>query len=294
MKKPVLYCALTLCAAVGAGWARAWQRASAFEPGTGLLTPHAPATLWLVAALCGAAALALLLARWAAKGADFRSYLSAFALPGRGWLILYLAAGGLLLVGGLVGIRDHQTNLVTQLSRYIFSIALLPTGLSVALVGWLNAQRQEGSGRFAWPLLLPGWCGCIWLIAAYQAHTATPNAMAFAPYFLGAVCAVGGCYFASAFSFERPRPVWCLWLCALAPALLATAVVDGVQTGDYHRVLVCLGYGLYLAAQGLCLAWRCGHSADLTPWKPPARLKKDEDGTETKPAQAETEVSEHE
>ena len=266
--KPRRAVGLSLTAAVvAAAGLRYWQRATAFEPDTGLLTPGAAPT-WCLLALFAASAVAFaLLGRWVAKGVEWRSYLASFALPHRVMLAVYLLAGGLLVGAGLMGIREHQMYWNEQLSRYVLSIALLPTGLDLALVGWLNAQRQEAQGRFAWPLLVPGWCGCVWLIAAYQAHTAQPNAWAYAPYFLGAVCAVTACYAIASFSFERPRPAWCLWLCAAALVLLATAVVDALMGADRYCLLLCLGFMLYLAAQMKCLLCRAEVKADLELWE---------------------------
>lgn len=281
MKKWLAFGTPLLCAAVGAGALRYWQRATAFEA-NGLLTPHAPATWCLVGLVALAAAGFFLLGRMVWKGTDFRSYLTAFALPHGALMLVYLLAGGLLMAAGLLGIREAKLGLADTLSRYVFSVALVPTGLDLALVGWLGAQRQEGQGRFAWPLLLPGWCGCVWLIAAYQSHTAQPNVMGYALYLLGALCAVGSCYYMAAFSFERPRPLACGWLSAMALILLATAVVDALALEDRQMLLVCLGYMVYVAAQLKCLLYRSQVSAQLEPWEAP----KDEDET--------TEVSEDE
>ena len=275
MKKPLAFGLSLLAVMAGSAGLRYWQRTAAFEPGTGLLTPGAASTWCLVGLLVIAAAAFVPLGRWALRDGTWRSYLASFALPHRVLLAVYLLAGAFLVGAGMVGVRQYQTGLNDQLSRYICSIALVPTGLDVALVGWLNAQRQEAQGRFAWPLLVPGWCGCVWLIAAYQAHTAQPNVMAYALYFLGAVCAVTGCYAMASFSFERPRPVWCLWLCAMALTLLATALVDAVMLKDSYKTLVCLGFMLYLAAQLKCLLRRAVKEAELEPWEAPAEQEEE-------------------
>lgn len=275
MKKPLAFGLSLLAVVAGSAGLRYWQRAAAFEPGTGLLTPGAASTWCLVGLLVAAAAAFVPLGRWALKGGEWRGYLASFALPHRVLLAVYLLAGAFLVGAGMVGVRQYQLGVDDQLSRYICSIALVPTGLDVALVGWLNAQRQEAQGRFAWPLLVPGWCGCVWLIAAYQAHTAQPNVMAYALYFLGAVCAVTGCYAMASFSFERPRPVWCLWLCAVGLTLLTTALVDAVMEKDSYKMLVCLGFMLYLAAQLKCLLCRAVKKADLEPWEAPAEQEEE-------------------
>lgn len=275
MKKLLTFgCPLAAAVALGA-YLRRWQRLSAFEE-YGLLAPGAPASWCLVGLILLSAVGFLLLARWVWKGAGSRGYLAAFALPWRGMMAVYLLAGGLLVAAGLLGIRDAQMGLVEHLSGRVFAVALVPTGLDLALVGWLGAQRQEGQGRFAWPLLLPGWCGCAWLISAYQIQAAQPNTMAYAPYLLGALCAVGSCYYMASFSFERPRPVACAWLGAMALILLSTAAVDAVMTRDVCQALVCLGYMIYLAAQLKCLLYRSQVSAELEAWEAPAEDEKTE------------------
>lgn len=290
--KKLLAFGLPLTAAwLGAGALRWWQRTAAFEPDTGLLTPGHPATWCLLGLFALAAAIFALLGRRVAQGVEWRGYLSAFALPHRPMLAAYLLAGGLLLGAGVLGIGQYRLGLNGQLSRYLLSIALVPTGLDLALVGWLNAQREEAQGRFAWPLVVPGWCGCVWLIAAYQHHTAQPDVWAYAPYFLGAVCAVAACYAIASFSFERPRPAWCLWLCAGAEVLLATAVVDAWLERDFYVLLVCLGFMAYLAAQLKSLLYRAQTPAQLERWEPPAA---EEEPGEEKPDEEKEEAEERE
>ena len=297
MKKVLTFgCPLAIFVA-GAAWLRVWQRRDDFDP-DGLITPSL-ATTCLVALVLLAAAAFFFLSRMTLDDVSARrlkrqnkprGYLASFALPHKVWILVYLLAGGLLLAAGLLGIRAHQSGANTQMSYYVLSIALVPTGLDLALVGWLGAQKEEGQGRFAWPLIVPGWCGCVWLISAYQAHTAQPSAMAYAFYFLGALSAVGGSYMVASFSFERPRPYAAAWLSAMALVLLGTAVVDGVMTRDTHQTLVCLGYMVYLAAQLKCLLYRSQVSADLVPWTP----DEEEIPDSQRPNDEKTEVSEDE
>ena len=280
MKKWLTYGAPLLCAVAGVAALRYWQRLSAFED-TGLVTPHAPATWCLVGLVVLSAVGFFLLGRLLLSpdgrrvqgGRAFSSYLASFALPHRALMAVYLLSGGLLVAAGLLGIGAARMGLADHLSYKVLSVALVPTGLSLALVGWVNAQRQEAQGRFAWPLLLPGWCGCVWVISAYQSHTAQPGLMAYALYLLGAVCAVGACYMIASFSFERPRPLWTAWLCAMALILLATAAVDGYLLQDTQQLLVSLGYMVYLATQLKCLLYRAQVSADLEPWVPSEEVK---------------------
>lgn len=285
MKKRLVFGLTALALTLGAAGARSWQRQAAFEPGTGLLTPGHPAT-WCLVALVAVGALALLaLAGWCVKGTQLTSYLRAFALPVSGLLAVYLLAGALLVAAGVLGLEEARQGLSTQTSRAVLAGCLIPGGLCVALVGWLGAQRREAEGRFAWSLLGPGVCGCVWLVAAYQGHTANPTTMDYAPYLLGAACAVCACYTMASFSFEKPQSFWCLWLCGAGLVLLATAVADSLMGGETMALLVCLGYGLYLAAQLTCLLCRLEAEPRLEPWEPPAEETQHE---------AEIEVTDHE
>lgn len=266
MKKQLLFWLATAPLMAVAAGLRLWQRSTAFEPDTGLLTPGMPATWCLTGFLLLAAAGLGWLSWKMTRTRSFRSYLDGFfcaVKPARG---AYVLAGAVMVAAGVLGLWERQTGLEPQLSRLILSVGLLPAGVSVGLVGWLNGESREGRGRFAWPLLLPGYCGCLWLICGYQLHTGNPNEMEYLFYFLGMVCAVVCCYLMAAFSFEKPTAFPCLWTGSAALVLLATAAVDQALTGSRMALLVTLGYGLYVAAQVTILAARCGAPAQLEPW----------------------------
>lgn len=267
MKKRLTFGLATLALTLGAAGLRLWQRRAAFESETALVIPGHPATICLVALLVLGGLALLALSHWCVRDTELTGYLKAFSLPHRGLMAVYLLAGALLVGMGAAGLLDVQAGLVERLSQRVFYICLIPGGLCMALVGWLNAQRREAEGRFAWPLLGPGICGCVWLVAAYQSNTADPVVMDYAFALLGAVCAVCACYTMAAFSFEKPQGMWCLWLCAMGMALLATMLVDTL--GDGAAPLVSLGYGLYLTAQLFCLLTRCEIPAQLEPWTAP-------------------------
>lgn len=272
MKKRLTFGLATLALTLGAAGLRIWQRRAAYEPDTGLVIPGHSATICLVAlvALGGLALLAL--SRWCVRDAELTGYLKAFALPHRGLMTLYLFSGALLVGAGALGLTRIQAGTQVQLSRTVLSVCLIPAGLCVALVGWLNTQEREAEGRFAWPLLGPAACACVWLVAAYQSNTADPVVMDYAFALLGAVCAACACYAMASFSFEKPQGMWCLWLCAMGIVLLATAVADRLtwETWEEDQArLVCLGYMAYLAGQLKCLLTRCEIPAQLEPWTAP-------------------------
>lgn len=278
--------AALMAACSGLRW---WQRSAAFEPDTGLLTPHAPATYCLVAAVALGAVALLLLSRWVARETKLSGYLAAFSTPWSKTLWLYMLAGALLVAAGVLGIQAHRMGLDSQFSRYVLSICLCPAGVGVVMTGWLNGCPEEGAGRFAWPLLVPGYVGCVWLIAIYQSRITQPNLMGYAFYLLGAVCAVLCCYAMASFSFEKPMPATTLWLGGMALILLGmSAVADFAPQGQYRELLVSGGYLLYLAAQLGALVHRCHVPAQLTAWTPPQE-DEPEAGQED-----EIEVSDHE
>ncbi len=269
--------------------ARLWQRNTAFEPETDLVTPGMPATYLVVAvALIGAVGL-FLLGSWAAKDAPIESYLTAFSLPHPAALAFYVLSGALLVAGGVWGIMDYlDAATESSVTWLILSIVLIPAGACVGLVGWVNSRRDEGKGRFAWPLLLPGYCACGWLILSYQARTTHPSTMGYAFILFAAVCVAIFCYVAASFSFEKPRTGTALWLGAMSVVLLGMASVDLALEGDRMCLFIALGYGVYALGQTLCLIWRCEVPASLERWTPPPEEPKEAEKTE------ETEVEDHE
>ncbi len=283
MKKRLTFGLTALALTALGALARLWQRNTAFEPETGLLTPGMPATYLVVAVALIAAVGFLLLGRWAAKDAPIESYLTAFSLPHPAALAVYMLSGALLVAGGTLGILDYRAALEKNVPWLILSVALIPTGACVGLVGWLGGRREEAKGRFAWPLLLPGYCACFWLILAYQARTTHPNTMGYAFILFAAVCVAIFCYVVASFSFEKLRTGSALWLGALSMVLLAMASVDLALEGDRMCLFIALGYGLYALGQTACLIWRCEVPAALERWTPPEPEKPEE-----------TEVEDHE
>lgn len=264
-----LFLALTLAGAVAC---RAWQRDAAWDEGN-LLTPGHPATYCLVAVVLAAAVGFFALGRWTVKGKTFSSYLDAFALPQKSLLAVYVLAGALMVAGGVAGLTQWSQHVELTLSEKLLSLALLPGGLGTALVGWVNSQGQEAKGRFAWPLLLPAYVGCVWLVAVYQARATEPNVMGYVFTFLGAICAVACCYTVSAFSFEKPMPMLTVWLSGVAMTALGASLVDDAMAGDTVQMLVTFGYLFYLAGQTKCLLTRADEPAQLERWTPPAQTE---------------------
>lgn len=282
MKKSWVFGGLLTATLLGSMLCRLWQRRAAWED-SGLLTPGHPST-YLLLALAGVAAVGFfLLGRWTAKGRSFESYLDAFSLPHKGLLALYALAGALMVAAGVVGLLRWAREEELTLSQIAMSFVLLPGGMGAALTGWVNGQHEEAKGRFAWPLLLPAYAGCLWLIAVYQARATEPAVMGYAFAFLGGLCAVICCATVAAFSFEKPMPALTVWLGGVALTALGVELVDAMNAKDAVQALVALGYMLYLAGQCKCLLTRADQPADLERWTPPAETE-----------DADNEVTDHE
>ena len=151
MKKRLTFGLATLALTALGVVARLWQRTTAFEPETDLVTPGMPTTYLVVAVALAAAVGLFLLGRWAAKDAPIESYLTAFSLPDPAVLAVYVLSGILLVAGGTLGILDYRAALEKNVPWLILSVALVPTGACVGLVGWINGRREEAKAASPGP-----------------------------------------------------------------------------------------------------------------------------------------------
>lgn len=245
---------------------RRWQVDSAFEVDSGLLTPGKPATVALVAALAIAALALLGMSVALFRGGAGRGYLANLAAPNLVLGALTIGAGAMLFAAGVLGVRDFALHMDERIVRMVLGLCLIPTGVCVGLVGLLGQQRQEGKGRFSGVLLAPGYCACLWLVVAYQGHTANPNVMEYVFLLLGIVCVIFFCYGAASCAFEKPRPILCAFSAAMGVTLLATAAADGGRGMDQ---LALWGFGLYLLTQLVSLVWCRVAPPRLEEWTPP-------------------------
>lgn len=245
---------------------RRWQLAAAFEPDTGLLLPGQPATAVLTAGCVLAAAVLAALTRALFRGEAPKGYLANLAAPNLAVSVLTLLAGALLFGAGVLGVRDHLLHLNERVVRLVLAVFLVPTGVCVGLIGLLGQQRREAKGRFQGALLAPGYCACVWLVAAFQGHTANPNVMEYAFLLLGISCAIIASYAGASFSFEKSRPALCGFFSAMGVVLLMVAAADRPRGMD---LLTVLGFEVYLLAQLICLVSCKVWPPRLEEWTPP-------------------------
>lgn len=256
---------------------RRWQLDTAFEPASGLLTPHQPATVALIAVVALAAVLAVGLSAALFRGEAPKGYLANLAAPNLGVGLVTLLAGGLLFAGGVLGIRDYALRMDDRIVRLVLGICLAPTGIAVGLIGLLGQQRSEAKGRFHGALLAPGYCACVWLISAFQGHAANPNVMEYVFLLTGIVCVVFACYASASFSFEKPRPILCAAASAMGIVLLMVSAADHPWGMDLMTVL---GFEVYLLAQLICLVSCKAHPPELEEWAAPVEDGEEADANE--------------
>lgn len=242
------------------------QLATAFESETGLLIPGRPATAALIALVVVAAAALAALSVALFRGSECpRGYLANFAAPNLVMGLLTLAAGAMLFAGGALGIRNFALRMDGRVMRLVLGICLAATGVAVGLTGLLGQQRREAKGRFAGALIIPAYCGGVWLLAAFRGHTANPNVMEYVFLLLGIMCAIFACYAAASFSFETPRPILCAVSSSVGTVLLFIALADRPRGMD---LLAVCGFLTYLFVQLLCLVWCRMYPPALEEWTP--------------------------
>lgn len=254
--------------AAGGFFLRRWQVDTAFEPVSGLLIPGRPATYALVALAAVAALTALGLAWQLFRGETPKGYLANLSAPNMGVGILTLVAGAVLFAGGLLGIRDFALGMDERVMRLMLGILLAVSGVCVGLVGLLGQQRQEAKGRFFGALPVPAFCACVWVLAAYQGHTANPNVMEYVFLLLGILCVIFACYAMASFSFEKPRPILCAFFSAMGVILLMISAADRPWGMDAMAVW---GFAIYLFVQLTCLLSCRMRPPELEEWTPPPK-----------------------
>ena len=265
MKKERLLPVLAvLFGAIGAAL-RLWERATAFEPETGLPV-FSPATVCLIAALVLFLAVFALLLR--GKHADFAGYDEAFAAGGdQIFLALEVASAFLFLAGGVLTVLTARTSRGVRLMPYL--LAVLCIGSFAALLASAGNTFRGRKNAGAAVLLVPGYTGAIWLVSDYQKRAGDPVTLNYACEILGIIAALLGLYFIAAAAFEKkPRVFATAFFCLAGITLCVTTLPDG-HSKDFlaiaAAVVVHLGACVWvlLRSDRMCLAGE--------PYSPPVR-----------------------
>ncbi len=258
MRKAVILPGAVLAAGIGGFFLRRWELAAAFEPDTGLPIPGAPATLSLIG-LSALVAIALLLLCRGRHNTFEGGYDQAFGAKGNTLYItamvlaafLLLASGVLLLLGLPAG---YRTALETQGMNPVLST--LPKILQAALtLGCFfcvlalgkNSYRGEGKGKYSFPLLMPAYMACMWLISAYQTRAGDPIRLNYIYELMAIITALLGFYFMAGFSFGRGK-VFVTSLFSLLGVYFS--VVTLADTHDLATMLL-FGFSIFYLLAGV-------------------------------------------
>ena len=209
----------------GAGFAlRRWELATAFEAGTGLPIPGAPAALALAGFSVLTAAVLALLCR--GKYPAFSGYGPAFRAKGNtlyamaGTLAAFLLLGGgaLMLAGPVLGGGLVYTRLIT-------GALAIAAGLCAAVTVRDN-YRGTQVPKYSFRLLMPAYAFCVWLIAAYQVRAGDPVQLDYVYELFAIITGLLGLYFAAGFSFDKGRCVPTVFFSLLGVYFSLTTLAD--------------------------------------------------------------------
>lgn len=260
MRKALVLPAVAVAGGIGGFFLRRWELASAFEPGTGLPIPGAPATLALIGLSALVAVLFFVLCR-GKHNAFPKGYDQAFGAKGNTLYIsaMVLAAFLLLASGVLLLMPDaNQTAqqtaqgmnpVLSVLPRILQALLMLGSFFCVLALG-KNNYRGEGKGKFNFPLLMPAYMACMWLISAYQVRAGDPIRLDYIYELLAIIAALLGFYFMAGFSFGRGK----VFLTSLFSLL--GVYFSLVTLADAHSLSTVLLYGftiLYLLSGVIAL-----------------------------------------
>lgn len=275
-----LACALAagLCAAA----LRKWQLGSAFEEGTGLAVPWAPASVILTCVLVMSAAWFIILAMYQPLSRRPRT-----AGQAHRWDLVFLEAGDpvypvLVVLAAFLAAAAAAALLPMGLRQWQEYKAAVDAGIQppsnngaltiataagavLAFLGLLQMGRdglrpgRRGRGGFA--AALPGMAGCVWLMESFRAHAANPVLWDYAPLLLAIVCGMLFFMDFAGISAGVCRLRRLLWMASMTVVLSAPALVSAVAERNWGDVLLLLTQLLTAAA----VLWRLPSSLKNPP-----------------------------
>ena len=206
---------------------RQWHLLSAYEFGTGLPIPGAPATFALIALGVLVTAVLLLLARRSSPSSPLPQGSAYFQSRGAGVLLLSGAAGILTAAAGalyLSGVYSAYQSyvpklgeppfLLTNILSIILGILCLFAGASLLLTAFTSYQAKPPKSQ-SLALLIPAYACCIWLMVSYQGWASDPIISDYVFTMFAIMASMIAYYYLAAFSFASPRPVIFSTLAAL-------------------------------------------------------------------------------
>lgn len=246
---------------------RRFYMTSSFEADTGLPISGTPieAVVW---ALCAGLALVLCILS-AGKHQDFeKRYHAAFAprsFAGRTALLagafLYIAAGALNVQGYLTGTTDALGQRSVGAVRLALAVVAVIAGLAViSVTAAMSAGREPNRAL----VCLPGFAGCLWVMANYQEWAKSPITANYYLELLTLLLCMIACYLLAAFAFGKGKVSGTLFFAGESAAFCIMILADGLPLYD---VAMALGMAFYLLAMTEALAY---HDGIPLPPAPPA------------------------
>lgn len=204
-----------------------WTNLSAYDPLTRLILPGAVSLLVLKAFTAAAAAAALLIARLLRQARPQPDWSTLYGKAPLPLSLLGCAAGVLFLAGALGMTSGNLTPLLAQWDpiRLFGTLAgLFLVGAAVSML-WLSVAAGRGAAQrdSLLPLVI-GFSICLWLILFYHDNAQDPVVAHFGWQLLAMSVSVLACYYHACLSFDRPRPLRCRVLTALAAVYSLTAL----------------------------------------------------------------------
>lgn len=270
--------ALALAGGAAGFFLRRWQLDSAYQPDTGLFLRGAPATYALLGLTALLAVLLLFFLRKMQTGLD--DFLPAFASLDAGQMILFAAAGILLLAAGIFGMADgFQTLQLWRASPEAYQLSLpvsqlltgglcVLAGLGVLSMGRM-AYRRKLSDRGCFLAPFPALAALVWLFSTHLKHGTEPVLMKYGFTLFAALLFTLAHYYAAGFLYNRPRPRLTAFCALMGTAVGLTSLADRLD-----RFTAAATVAFALSALALARALLGGPWPDRMPWK---RLQKPQD-----------------
>ncbi|MEG1879571.1 MAG: hypothetical protein RR211_08045, partial [Pseudoflavonifractor sp.] len=241
MRKEIILPGIAVAGGIGGFFLRRWVLVSAFEPGTGLPIPGAPAA-WALLCLSAGVLLALLLLARGTHRTFSGGYRQAFAAKGNTVCLgttllaalLSAVAGPLLVINAASALsaqlltlygRSRIQILLGMLPQFLLALLCLATCVGTAVSGW-NRHRGKAPERYSLSPLLPAYLMCLWLISAYQKWAIDPVHLNYIYELFAIIAAVLAFYLMAGFSFDRPRVTLTTLFSLLAVYFSITALAD--------------------------------------------------------------------
>jgi len=293
MRKEIVLPGIAVAGGVLGFLVRLWNRATAFEPETGL--PVAAQSTVVLLALSAAVAAGLIALAWNTGRVFPGGYDQAFAMRGnRACLTAHvicaflLAGAGMLVLYQLPGeyiaaitspVSNFGSNpMMLAIPRVLLGALCLISGMCVLLTG-RNTFQDRRKGQYSFQLLMPSYSFCGWLICAYQQCASDPVLLNHIFEILAIILSLLGLATMAGFSFEPKKSVPHAVVFALLGVYCSfVTLADGQSLTDC--LLLCFAI-LYLTTSACVLLYnvRCSKDADWPELKPETEAASNEPET---------------